>query len=108
MYRVGNECCNKATLSADCMSVRWLVMALGLLSGATPSFAYDAPPEVRACMVEDNDARRLACYDKQLGRRPHGTSDTPDTARPAHFVPIVPTRGFRTIGSLRAEIAHHP
>src|SRR5262245_18768669 len=75
-FQAPSECCNEATLTTGWISVRGLVVALGLLSGSAPSFAYDAPPEVRACMAEENDARRLACYDKQLGRHPHSSSDT--------------------------------
>jgi hypothetical protein len=57
--------------------VCWTVLALGELIGVR-TFAADPSAAVQSCTSEDDDLRRLACYDKALNRHPthHITEQT--------------------------------
>jgi hypothetical protein len=56
-----------------------LVGALALCILTTPSLAQTAPATLRACASESDPSRRLACYDREMGRVP---PSPPQTASP--------------------------
>lgn len=45
-----------------------LAGALSLCAVPTPSLAQPPPADLRACAAESDPGRRLACYDKEMGR----------------------------------------
>ncbi len=50
-------------------AVRWLLPWFAMMSVASPAGAADdADAALRACRAETDDARRLACYDREMDR----------------------------------------
>jgi hypothetical protein len=59
-----------------------LLVGLAALSGASRTYAEDVLAGVRACEAEQDDARRLACYDNQLHRAPSQPQKTAAPLQP--------------------------
>ena len=63
---------------------QWLflcAMATAASVGHAMAATAPTPDGLRACMAENDDARRLACYDRELNRR--ASTDAPAVAIPA-------------------------
>ena len=61
-------------------------VAIALCSGASFVSAQPLPDTLRACAAEPDSARRLACYDKEVGRLaqpPTARNTSPSTASSA-------------------------
>lgn len=57
------------------MRVAFVIVCLGLAAVAAPARAQES-----ACVTIENDAERLACYDRANGRVPRAAPDLPATA----------------------------
>jgi hypothetical protein len=61
-----------------------LLLGLVAINAASPARAQDILAAMRACESEQEDSRRLACYDRALNRRPGKPADNPSTQGQPH------------------------
>jgi hypothetical protein len=66
-----------------------MVCALPLCGIPAGVFAQSTSPGLRACSAESDPARRLACYDKEMGR--HSTPAAQPAAKPPPAKPDLPS-----------------
>ena len=92
---------SKVFMPSSSISPRLLPLAALLCAALTP--AWGAPQDqAEACLTINDDAARLACYDRRFGR---SVEPSPDAARPASVltpvVPCEPERRGRLAGRSR-------
>ena len=69
----------------------WLgLIGFVAVSGASRASPPDVVAEMRACTTEQNDSRRLACYDHAVGRTPNGPLHTAAPQPQAQAAPTGP------------------
>lgn len=86
---------------------RCLLVFLSCVVCAGAALSQEIPDRVRACASESNDARRLDCYDRAVGRTSPAPTTTPPTPSAAAAAPSVPepsaTEKFGYRGTIARE-----
>jgi len=83
---------------------RWLVPVIAAaLSLPLQAAADDAQTALRTCRAEPDDARRLACYDREMDRA--GNAPMPVAAASAEAPELSPEQRFGRRGSMTREEA---
>jgi hypothetical protein len=79
------------------------VGAFSLWAFTAGAWAQEASASLRACAAESDPARRLACYDRQMGR-----TSPPARQQPAAAAPSAPTHGPASTPKQSAHLGNQP